>query len=262
MWKRLVFALFVLLACASCSDDPPSRNSDDARTSSSPEAPRSVAAQRAPGRPADRDEQIGSWQVASWLEEGKEVRIVGVLSRDPLIIAGGCEDGETTFNILDSDSGAVQNDKGTKAVRQWRSMNKDEVPGTAELAERVAAACEWRLEPLDPPPTPAASSEATVETVESRRQVGDWLTKTTTKDGIVVSVTLVGGQHPRIILGGCENGVTSYQAMVDWNVSESSGGPAIEKWRLEVANAGISKQTQGAREAVNLIADACGWTLH
>lgn len=94
----------------------------------------------------DRREEVGNWLVSAWDEEGVEVAITGLNGSDPLVFGGGCEEGRTTFSVMNNRTFRVQKDTGNAAISQWRSITERNVlPGTRELAKRVAAACGWQL---------------------------------------------------------------------------------------------------------------------
>lgn len=101
----------------------------------------SAVAATSPGRPADKSEQVGGWKVASWMQDGREVRVVGVgVLRSGTIVAGGCE-GRTTYTI------GSQSYEGSVAQAFWRiAINDPNSPdGTRILVRRIAKACGWEI---------------------------------------------------------------------------------------------------------------------
>ena len=150
--SALLFALAAGLGClGGCEgvEEPEPEPEPEAVTGESDvqdSAASEAAGDNSSRREPDQREEVGTWLVSAWEEEGVEVAITGLNGSDPLVFGGGCEEGRTTFSVMDNRTFQVQKDTGNAAISQWRSIaERNELPGTRELAERVAAACGWQL---------------------------------------------------------------------------------------------------------------------
>lgn len=107
-----------------------------------------VAAQPKPDwPPSHKKEKIGDWTVDTWTYAGMDVRVIAVVTLDGEhlhVTNGGCDDGRVIWSRIRMDD--IAHLEGSRAILMWRrAYDEMKVPGTQEVASRVAKACGFEV---------------------------------------------------------------------------------------------------------------------